>query len=137
VTHSLTVSGVELKGEVAEDVCPKCGYASMELGELGQFELRVAAALAIHGVCTGEAFKFIRKALQMRATDVRDVLGVTPETVSRWENEQRDVDRHVFAMLGELVIAAVEGRESPAERFRALASTRRKLPGKIDLRRAS
>lgn len=73
----------------------------------------------------------------MCAADVANVLGVTAETVSRWETGQRDVDRHVFALLGALAIAAVEGRPSPAERFKALAATNRKLPGAINLTRAS
>lgn len=135
--HALTVSGVELRGEVTEDTCPKCGDATMAVAELERFELNASAALASHGVCTGEAFRFIRKALGMRAADVADVLGTTPETVSRWENGQRDVDRHVFAMLGELAIAEAEGRPSPAGRFKALADTDRKVPRSIDLRRAS
>ncbi len=137
VTHTLTVSGVELTGEVAQDACAKCDEATMELAELGRFEVAAAAALARHGVCTGESFKFIRKTLGMRAADVGVVLGVAPETISRWETGQREVDRHVFAMLGELAIAKAEGRPSPAERFKALASTDRKLPEVIDLRRAS
>jgi DNA-binding transcriptional regulator YiaG len=137
VAHSVTVSGVKISGELAAEICSACGAEQIDLVELEGFELRAAAALAAHGVCTGEAFKFMRKALGMRALDVGAVLGVTPETVSRWETGQRDVDRHVFAMLGELVIAAVEGRPGPAERFKALASGARKLPGKIDLRRAS
>jgi DNA-binding transcriptional regulator YiaG len=136
VAHSVTVSGIELQGEVTEDACPSCGYATMPLSELQRFEGLAAAALARHGVATGEAFKFIRKALGMRATDVGTVLGVTPETVSRWETGQREVDRHVFAMLGELAIAAVEGRPSPAERFKALAATDRKLPKAIEIEAA-
>jgi putative zinc finger/helix-turn-helix YgiT family protein len=135
--HSLSVSGVELRGEVIDDTCPACGYATMAASELERFELNAAAALASHGVCTGEAFRFIRKALGMRAADVAEVLGTTPETVSRWETGQREVDRHVFALLGELAVAAAEGRESPAERFKALASADRVKPGVINVRRAS
>jgi putative zinc finger/helix-turn-helix YgiT family protein len=137
VAHSVTVSGVKLRGKIATNVCSACGESLIDLEALQRFELEAAAALATHGICTGDAFKFIRKALGMRASDVGGVLGVTPETVSRWETGQRDVDRHVFALLGELAIAAVEGRPSPAERFKALANTERKLPGAINLKRAS
>ncbi|MEY4515558.1 MAG: hypothetical protein RLZZ450_7680 [Pseudomonadota bacterium] len=137
VAHAVTISGVKINGDLAGEICSACGEDQVDLAELESFELRAAAALAVHGVCTGEAFKFMRKALGMRATDVGAVLGVTPETVSRWETGQRDVDRHVFAMLGEIAIAVAEGRPSPVERFKALASADRKLPGKIDLRRAS
>jgi len=42
----------------------------------------------------------------------------------------------LFAMLGELAIAAVEGRPSPAERFKALAAADRKLPKAIEIEAA-
>lgn len=124
--HSLKIAGVLLKGDVAVNVCGKCGTSLLDVGELEQFEINAAASLAEHGVCTGEAFRFIRKALGMRASDVASTLGTTPETVSRWETGQRDVDRHVFALLAELAIAAAEGRPSPAARFKTLASAKSK-----------
>jgi DNA-binding transcriptional regulator YiaG len=128
--------GVELRGELPADAC-SCGASTIQLETLARFEVSAAAALAIAGVCTGESFRFIRKSLGMRASDVGKILGVTPETVSRWETGQRDVDPHVFAMLGEIAIATAEGRPSPAERFKALASTKRKKPGTIDVKLAS
>src|SRR5688500_12104942 len=100
VEHSITVSGVKVSGDLQAEGCMGCDASVLDLHELARFELLVAAALATHGVCTGESFRFVRKALGMRAADVGTVLGVTPETVSRWETGQRDVDRHVFAMLG-------------------------------------
>lgn len=137
VEHRLEVSGIELAGELKGQVCGECGEESIELTELARFELGTAAALAGVGVCTGEAFKFIRKALGMRAADVGEVLGVAAETVSRWENGQRDMDPHAFALLGEIAIAQAEGRPSPAERFKSLASTDRKLPKSISVKLAS
>jgi DNA-binding transcriptional regulator YiaG len=128
---------VELRGIVKTDICPKCDASTMDLAELASFELRAAAALALNGVCTGEAFRFMRKALGMRAADVGAVLGVTPETISRWETGQREVDSHVFAMLGEIAIAEMEGRPSPKARFKALASTDRTLPEAIPVEMAS
>jgi len=55
VAHSVTVSGVKINGELAGEVCSACGAQQIDLAELERFELRVAAALAVHGVCTGEA----------------------------------------------------------------------------------
>lgn len=137
VEHRLEVSGVELVGELKAHVCGSCGEETTELEQLGRFEVAAAAELARNGVCTGEAFKFIRKALGMRAADAGEVLGVASETVSRWETGQREMDPHAFALLGELAIAQAEGRPSPAERFKALASTGRKLPRAIAVKLAS
>lgn len=105
----------------------------MDLAELGRFELLAAAALARHGVCTSEAFKFIRKSLGMRATDLGAVLGVAPETISRWETASA-------TSTGTRSPCWASSRSPRPEADRALRSASRrdrKPPKAIDLRRAS
>ena len=70
VEHHVKVSGVEITGELKAQVCKGCDEETVALEELSRFELAAAAELARNGVATGEAFKFIRKALGLRAADV-------------------------------------------------------------------
>jgi DNA-binding transcriptional regulator YiaG len=71
---------------------------------LGRAEMAIATALALEGPVHGEAFRFMRGALGMTAKALAELLGVAPETVSRWETGERDVDRGAWLTLGSLVL---------------------------------
>src|SRR6185437_453729 len=95
---------VEIRREVGERSfvasvdgrkCTDCGSVSFKGTDLARFEGAVAAALA----GSGEAFRWMRKALDLRAIDVAVLLGVTPETISRWETGRVTIDRGAMALL--------------------------------------
>src|SRR5688572_7322412 len=65
--------------------CPACGERYFAGADLERIEAAAARALARSGVATGAAFRFLRKTADLRAKDLAPLLGVTPETVSRWE----------------------------------------------------
>jgi hypothetical protein len=48
----------------------------------------------------GDAFRYIRKALGYKAAVIADLLGVHAESVSRRENEKREIDPRVMALMG-------------------------------------
>jgi DNA-binding XRE family transcriptional regulator len=87
----------------------------------GRFELLVAAELVKRGLRSGALFKFMRKALGMKATELAEAFHVAPETVSRWENGQREVDWPEFMLLGFLVDDKLAGRTTTLSRLKALA----------------
>lgn len=132
-TDRIAISGITFTGEVAAMECVKCGELYTRLDELGVFELAVAERLASLGIRTGASFKFMRKALGLRAIDLAELLNVAPETVSRWETG--DPEAHVFALVGSMVADRIEGRDATVKRLRAMYSTRRK-PMKIRVRAA-
>jgi DNA-binding transcriptional regulator YiaG len=72
-------------------------------------DLTIAAWLAEHGHVHPEAFRFMRKALGLQASQLADLLGVTRESVSRWENGKHEIPRGVFLLLGVLVAHELEG----------------------------
>lgn len=57
----------------------------------------------------------------MKATEIAEAFNVAPETVSRWENDQREVDWPEFMLLGFLVDDKLAGRTTTLSRLKALA----------------
>ena len=104
--------------------CKRCGETYFDGSVMHRFDLHVASRLADAGVSSGEAFRFLRKALEMRAADLAVLLDVSAETVSRWETEKRPVDRGCLAVLGALVRDQLAGRTATIEALRALRRPR-------------
>jgi len=100
--------------------CSSCGEELFEDAAVGAFELAVAADLALHGPANGEAFRYLRKAVGLPAKELADLLGVTPETVSRWENGKLPLERRALALLASIVLERVEGESSTLDRLRGL-----------------
>jgi transcriptional regulator with XRE-family HTH domain len=73
------------------------------------------------GLRSGDSFKFMRKALGMTAIELAQAFNVAPETISRWENEQREVDWPEFMLLGFLIDDKLAGRTTTLPRLQALA----------------
>lgn len=121
VPHTLTVAGVEFATELPGQRCPACGYSTVHGPAAVRFELLVAAELVKRGLRGGASFKFMRKALGMKAIEIAEAFNVAPETVSRWENGQREVDWPEFMLLGFLVDDKLAGRTTTLARLKALA----------------
>lgn len=92
----------------------------------GVFELRVAAELARAGETSGDAMKFMRKALGLRGSDLAELLDVRPETISRWETGKEGVDRRSVALLALLVAERAEGRTTAEDVLRAVMQPKKR-----------
>lgn len=122
VEHVFMVSGVRVVGNVPAWTCGSCGEQQLEHDALAGLELAAAHALGQHGVSTGEAFRFMRKALGLRAVDLGELIQIDAATISRWETETRDVDVRAFALLAELVADRFAGRHDTERRLKKLAA---------------
>ena len=116
----IEVAGVAFVAELPALVCKSCGEFFVNGPDLERFDLAVASWLSSHGHRSPDAFRFTRKALGLRATDLAELVQVTPETISHWENGHRAIDVGVLALLGELVCDRIEGRDGTLNRLRAL-----------------
>lgn len=114
------VDGIAFEGALPASVCKECGEAYFEAAALERFELGVAAELARMGRGTPTAFQFMRKALGFSGAALGELLGVEPETISRWENGARGLDRGAFALLGGLVMERLEDRSDTRARLEVL-----------------
>jgi putative zinc finger/helix-turn-helix YgiT family protein len=109
--RTLQAAGVRFTMPLPAQTCDACGESLVEDRDLERFELQAADWLGRAGSLDREAFRFMRKALSLPAVDLARLLGVTPETVSRWENGQLSVEHRAFALVGALVSERVEGRQ--------------------------
>lgn len=84
------------------DVCLDCGAYSITAEQLSGYERR-AAALVLREIPTptGAMVKYAREALGLRQRELAMLLGAAPETLSRWENDQRPIPQaERLALLG-------------------------------------
>ncbi len=112
--------------------CSECEEDLVQADELRRAELAVAERIARAGIVSGDAFRHMRGALGMKATELAELLQVTPESISRWENDKREVDRSAAMLLASMVLDTVEGKTTTRERL-ASALGAKKLPKTVDL----
>jgi putative zinc finger/helix-turn-helix YgiT family protein len=118
--HEVEVAGCRFKAMMPATRCAECGETVVSGADLEAFELAVAADLAQRGPTSGEAFRFMRKALGLKAVEVAGLLDVTQETVSRWENDKFKPERRALALLGSMVLDRQDGRATTMDRLREL-----------------
>lgn len=95
----ITVMGVEVLGR--GDRC-SCGEILFDDAEMGRQERDAAGKLVERGVRTAIEFKFIRKMISLRATELAEIFDVDPKTVGRWESGERPIPKAIAFTLGEL-----------------------------------
>jgi putative zinc finger/helix-turn-helix YgiT family protein len=119
-----TVAGVRFSADLPALACKDCGETVYEDETLEALELAIADELLGRGIRSPEVFKYARKALNLRQTDLAYLFDVTFETVSRWERGQVKHDMPVFAVLSALVYEARHKETRTRERLlRAQAPT--------------
>jgi len=118
--------------DIAGFRCTNCGAEYLTHEGLNGFERRVAEYLVKAGEQSGEAIKFMRKVIGLKAIDFAKMLNVTPETISRWENKQRLIDRAALVVLQSLVRDALEGTNRTVQILTATATPAR-IPKTVQL----
>jgi|GEM_PF-1918451 len=98
--HELNVGiGRQFVVTMPASVCEGCGDAYVNLDVLGEAEHEVARRLAASGEPTGASFRFMRKTLGIPAETLAAELGITAETISAWEKDDRPVDAATWLLL--------------------------------------
>ncbi len=88
-----------------------CGETMVELKNIKGLHRTIASILTKKkDPLTGKEIRFIRKEMGMRAKDLAEIMGVSPITVSRWENdvEKPEMAKDRFVRL--LYIQTVQER---------------------------
>lgn len=109
-------------------VCGNCNEAIFSTPTLQAFETAVARALVDAGASDGAALRRVRKVAGLAGVELARLLGVAPETVSRWENGVQSADRAAVALIGALCLDALEGRTTTRDRLDAMAAAAATTP---------
>jgi DNA-binding transcriptional regulator YiaG len=105
VDHQVTVGGTRFLGKLPARACPACNDEPLvALDDLVAFEHAVAQSLARHGPVNGETLRSMRKSIPLSATALAALLRVAPETISRWETGEREVDRAAWLVVRGLTL---------------------------------
>jgi DNA-binding XRE family transcriptional regulator len=118
---------------VAAVKCGACGEVVLAGADLGRAELLAGAEALARGLRDGGTFKFVRKALGMRAAELGGLLDVSPETISRWENGHRAAERSVWNTLADLVSDRLQGTSTTLQRLTAPRPSIPKQPVRLRL----
>lgn len=105
---------VTLHKSAVRHVCKKCGMTSVTV----PYPERLAAAAAVYrcGVADkllGQEIRFLRKSLAWTAAKLAEKVGVTPETISRWENDKAPMGPAMERILRMLVVSSLK-EKAPA-----------------------
>ena len=120
VPHKVTVGERAFEGEVAALICDACNESYVDAPELERFDGAVLDELARAGAAAGPEFRFARKLLGMTAAELGAILGVTSETISRWETGARAVDGLAWVALVDMIVEGRTGESPTRARLDAL-----------------
>lgn len=90
------------------------GVQAVSLRHAHAVEVQIARQLIARGIVHAEAFAFVRKAAKLRAVELAALLDVDVKTISRWETEQTEIPRSVWAVVAGLFGERVSGQKHPS-----------------------
>ena len=94
---------VTLVDAVREYRCPECGEVETEVPDLQGLVRAVALGRALYPYqLTGNDLRLMRRALDMNQKDFAREMGLTPETVNRWENAHAEPSKLAWKAIQDL-----------------------------------
>jgi DNA-binding transcriptional regulator YiaG len=100
---SRTFDGHVFKAKLGARRCLKCHQKFLEQDAGEDFDRRIALRLALSWPPSPAAMKLMRTVIGLSTKDLAALLGITRETVSRWEHGRLTPGRQTIALLAQLV----------------------------------
>ncbi len=125
--HSYKASGLTGVTLVGVEVrrCPRCGEWEVSIPRIAQLNQAVALALARKPtMLNGPEIRFLRKNLGWSGIDFAVYMGVTPETVSRWERGHLQMGPTADRLLRMLVAYLEPVNRYPLETLKTIRKER-------------
>ena len=111
----ISLAGVEVRR------CPECGEHEVVIPRIEQLHQAIAnAVIAKKARLSAAEVRFLRKHLGWSGADFARHMGVTPETVSRWENGREPIGPVADRLLRLMVVTKAPKREYSIEALAAL-----------------
>jgi len=129
--HRYTESGLDnviLEG-VEVRRCSNCGEWEVVIPRLAELHRAIARRVATErSLLQPQEIRFLRKYLGYSGVDFASAIGVAPETISRWENGDRDMSR-----VAELLLRTWALHKEPLASYPAIEPSQvEQLPKQID-----
>ena len=125
------VAGHEFQASIPARECISCNMKYYASSDLARFELATAITIANAALQAPEALKFMRKVTGLQGKQFADLLGVRPETVSRWESGKTPVNRATYSVLQQFLLDRLAGSSATERGLRVLMRPR-KLQKRVD-----
>lgn len=100
-------------GDVEVSRCPSCGRVEVSIPRMAALHAGLARLISRkESRLAPEEVRFLRKHLGWSGTDFANVLGVAPETVSRWETGKADI-----SSTAERLLRVLTWNQKPVEKY--------------------
>ncbi len=124
------LDGQRFAAQIKGQKCGACGERYYPGGAgPSPAEAQAAAALARGGIRGPEGFKFLRRAVGLKSSELAALLNLRVETLSRWENGRAAIDRAAAAALCALAADKIAGRSDMRDRLEAMRAPPPKARG--------
>jgi putative zinc finger/helix-turn-helix YgiT family protein len=128
---------------ITQYTCDSCGESYASIPNIQRLN-RVIGNLVCEkrkALLRPEEIKFLRKDLQLKAKELAQTLGVTPQTVSRWENGKKEIGEAHDRLLRSIYMMCASERKTDQscigfiDIFKGLPHDRKKIiqPKEISL----
>lgn len=126
LTRDVTVAGVPFVVRMPGEHCPNGDSWSVSNEAAREMDRLVLRSIATRGPATGQTFKYMRGSLKLKAAELAELLGVTAETVSRWETGAVTMTPLPWVTVAAMALDQLDGRATTTKRLRA--ATARDVP---------
>ena len=120
---NVTLAGVEVRR------CGTCGDHEVVIPRIEELHETLATAVVTHVArLSSDEVRFLRKYLGYSGVELARVMGVSPETVSRWENKKETMGPSAERLLRLLVVQKARIPQYPIETLSKISTTARTKP---------
>ncbi len=120
--------------DVPQTLCGTCGERYFDAGVGTAEENAFTRELIARQIRDPAVVKWLRKTAGLKAAELAELFGVTPETISNWERGKTFPSRAEWILLDALALDAMEGRTTTCDRLRAAEPRLPKGPVRLALK---